>query len=123
MSSKYALRALQSLATESREKFVRVEWLSRKAGVPGPYLSKIMKLLAKRGIVESRRGLTGGVRIAPNRKPISFYEVCEALEDPVVHQKCIISKSACNAGSPCARHEEWQKVRARITAFLRKATL
>ena len=123
LSSKYALRALKVLATEDPDKFYRVDLLSRKASVPGPYLSKIMKVLARREIIESRRGLSGGVRLRRGKKAISFYEVCDALEDPIIHQRCILAKTACNAGSPCSMHYEWQKVKAQTMAFLKAAKI
>lgn len=123
LSSKYALRALRVLAEEDPEKFFRVEFLARKCGAPGPYLSKVMKTLARRNIVESRRGLTGGVRLKRSKKPLSFYDVCEALEDPIVHQRCILSRGACSGDAPCSMHYEWQKAKGRLISFLKEAQI
>ncbi|RIL09910.1 MAG: hypothetical protein DCC75_05505 [Proteobacteria bacterium] len=123
LSSKYALRALRSLAQMDPECFVRVDILSRKADVPGPYLSKVIKVLARKDIVETRRGLTGGVRLSRRGSTATFYDVCEALQDPIVHQPCILSKSACRAAAPCHLHNQWSKVRGRISKFLKGAKI
>ena len=124
-SSKYALSALLCLAREqeSGDGFMRVEELSVKANVPAPYLSKIIKALAQKQVVETRRGLTGGVRLGANRNKISFYDICVALDDPVVKEQCLLSKRSCGVGATCPMHEEWGKSRARIHSFLKKSKI
>ncbi len=116
-STKYALRALLCLAHHPPEILVRVDQLSEQARVPGPYLSKLIKILAEKGIVETRRGLTGGVKLT-RKKELSFFDVCKALEDPIVNQECFISNAACNKGLPCAFHGRWGAIREETMKFL-----
>ena len=121
-SSKYALRALKCLAEQAPDKYLRVEQLSELADVPGPYLSKLIKTLSEKGLVETRRGLTGGVRF-PQKRSISFYDICAALEDPVTAQGCFISNGACSKNHPCEFHQRWSKVREQYMALLRKTLI
>ncbi len=124
-SSKYALRALLCLAKyqDNSETFMRVDVLSEEAGVPAPYLSKIIKILARKDIVETRRGLTGGVRLGANKKKITFFDICEALDEPIINEECLLSKKACNANAPCPLHHEWKKNREGIYKFLKRAKI
>lgn len=119
LSTKHAIRALRSLAEFPPGDFVRVQQVSKKSGVPGPYLSKIMKTLAQKGLIESRRGSRGGVRLPTPRKPLSFYEICEALDDGSLSPQCILSKKGCNSLSPCGMHTKWTTLRERINQFLK----
>lgn len=109
------------LAQSEKGVFMRVDELSKVASVPSPYLSKIMKILAKKKLVETRRGLTGGVRLKPNSSQLSFLDVCAALGDPVTRPSCILSKSKCGGAKPCELHNEWAKVRDRLQNFLAAA--
>ncbi len=81
-SSKYALRALTVLIASKHSGFMAVETLARLAGLPGPYLAKLIKLLSAKNIVVTKRGLKGGVKIA--KRSISFHDVCAALNDPAL---------------------------------------
>ncbi len=122
-ATKYAIKALQYLATQDTEIFVQVKTLSQESEVPGPYLAKIIKTLAAREIVETRRGLAGGVRLARRAKDCSYYDICVALDDPVVMEQCILSRTKCNAQQPCSRHREWRAAKETLTAFLKNARL
>ncbi len=121
LSSKYAIRALLYMAKHPEEGFMRVDQLSAKAKVPGPYLSKIMKKLAQNKIIESRRGLTGGVKL--EKSGVSFYDICLIMNDPVVSQSCILSKHGCNSAKPCAMHNKWGKLRDQQQRFLKNARI
>lgn len=120
-SSKYALKALLSLAQAEAGEFHRVEDLSRKAGVPGPYLSKLLKQLVKKGLVISRRGIQGGVQLNPKLKKLTFFEVCDALEDPIINKYCFLSKTSCNSSSPCPLHSRWGAIREGLHKFLKES--
>ena len=122
-STKYALKALICLAEDHAEDLIRVDQLAKKVKVPGPYLSKIMKILAKEKIIESRRGITGGIRLSPSRDNITFYEICVALKDPIISQQCMIAKSGCNPEKPCNMHHKWKKVRLTCHQFLKEAKI
>lgn len=123
VSSKHALRALKWLANEKRGEFVSIKELSRGAEVPQPYLSKLMKILAKKKLVATKKGVKGGVMLRKGSR-LSFLEVCQALDDPVVNNFCLLSRNACGKNErPCALHNEWKKERARLMRFLASARL
>jgi len=113
-TTKYALKALLYLASVDDDGYIRVEELSDAAGVPGPYLSKIMKKLAEEGLVLSKRGSRGGVKLAPRIQAITFYDICVALEDPIVRAGCMLNNGPCNRNAPCAFHSGWAKVKQEV---------
>lgn len=122
MSTKYALKALLHLAKVGEGEFAQVKALSESAGVPGPYLSKIMKQLAAKGIVESRRGAAGGVRL-PRGRGITFLDVCVALEDPVLSSGCFLGRKACSSKHPCVMHGHWSRMKGEMSRFLRQSKI
>ena len=117
--SKYALRALIHLARQPHGAFIRVEEIAKESSLPAPYLSKILKMLASREIIVSRRGKNGGVQLNRSREPSTFFEICEAIEDPIVKSECVLFKKACDMNNPCAFHPRWSKTKQRLLDFLR----
>ena len=113
-TTKYALKALLFLASKPDDRYVRVEEISAEAGAPGPYLSKIMKTLAIKGLVLAKRGSMGGVKLAPRIQEITFYDVCVALDDPIVGVGCMLGNGLCNKNNPCQFHHQWTKMKQEV---------
>lgn len=57
-----------------------VREIAAETEIPLPYLSKIFQRLAEAGIVESKRGYKGGVRLTRKPGEISLLEINAAAE-------------------------------------------
>ena len=121
--SKYALRAMIELAQQPADSFIKVEEIAKESKLPAPYLSKIFKMLASSKIIISRRGKNGGVQLNRSRAPVTFYEICEAIEDPIVLSECVLFKKACDVNNPCSFHPRWSKTKQRLLDFLRSTSV
>ena len=117
--SKYALRAIMYLTEFPSDEFVQVKKIAKKTLLPSAYLSKIVKLLAADKLLISRRGKNGGIRINPKKTPITFYDVCAAMNDPLVQDECVLHKKPCNKLQPCMFHGEWSCTKLRFLDFLK----
>ena len=120
LSTRYAIKALMHLAELDTEHFTDVKSLSQKTMIPGPYLSKLMKVLATKGIVEAKRGRLGGVRLPSSNAPSSFLDICAALEDPIVNQQCFLAKNAGDSEKQCLMHRHWMEMKEQIISFLQE---
>ncbi len=118
LSTKYAIKALLHLARFEKDQYVPVKTLSQTAKIPGPYLSKIIKILASKKIVETKRGAFGGVRLPSLKKNISYLDICKALNDPLLNQNCFFSKYPCNSKAPCLMHKHWLEMKEQMNIFL-----
>ena len=116
-SSKYALRTLMYLAEQKTDDFLPVKRVAKAAKIPPAYLSKLVKILGDHGILKTRRGKEGGIRLG--KKTTSFYEICQVLEDPVLVEHCILSDTRCKKNNPCPLHDKWFKERGKIEKFLK----
>ena len=118
----YAIRGLAQLeANEGQRAFARE--IACAAGVPGAYLAKLFKKLADAGIVESKRGWTGGTRLARPATEISLMEVAEAIDGNQWFSQCLLGMDECSEQSSCPTHKFWNTTREAVRAELRRISL
>ncbi len=75
----YALRAMVQLTYVAPEA-CSTDILAQTTQVPRAYLSKVLQELRKAGLVNSRRGIGGGVCLARPAEDISILEVVNSVE-------------------------------------------
>lgn len=88
-----------------------------------PTASKLLKRLARAGLLESFRGAAGGYRLARSAKDISLAEIVEALDGPIGLTACRIGRAGCERQSYCSVSRGWQGVGASIDKALRTVSL
>ncbi len=120
ITTKYAVKALQYLEGCSDDIYVPIEALAESTGIPRPYLAKIMKTLSARGLVDSKKGLNGGVRLKGSKNLLSLYDVARCLDDPILQLNCFLEKKECRSGYNCAFHSDWSELKQRLLRFLKE---
>jgi Rrf2 family protein len=74
------LFAVLELARDSERQISAAE-IAEKYGLSVNHLAKVLRDLARAGLVESTRGAGGGYRFNGNAKRVTLYEVIEMFED------------------------------------------
>jgi len=90
---------------------------------PRNYLGKLLRQLARAGLLEGRKGSKGGFRLARDKKGISLFEVLEPIEHVSRVKRCILGKAQCTLKEHCALHNGWASIRSEYLRFLRNTTL
>ena len=92
-------------------------------GIAPPTVSKLLKSLARAGLVTSTRGANGGYRLARGPQDISAADVIDALEGPVSITECSASDGDCEHEGVCAVGGAWQRINVAIRRALEDVTL
>jgi FeS assembly SUF system regulator len=92
-------------------------------GVGLPTVSKLLKTLARAGLVVSTRGAQGGYRLARDASRISAADVIDALEGPVTITECSGADSHCGLESVCSVGNAWQRINVAIRRALQDISL
>ncbi len=92
-------------------------------GIAPPTVSKLLKSLAKSGLVISTRGSHGGYRLARAAQEISAADVIDALEGPVSITECSSSDSHCDFEAWCNVGSAWQRINVVIRRTLDEISL
>lgn len=119
----YGLRAMIFLASQPPERTVPFKEIARRMEVPQDFLAKILKTLVERGLARSTRGAHGGYQLARPSREISFLDVIEAVEGPVVVNVCQDSHDACKVSRSCTMYGVWKLGQQRMLEVYRAATL
>jgi Rrf2 family protein len=80
----YTLRLLVEVARQPGDTWVAAGELAVSMGMPRRFLEQQMTGLARRGLVECRRGTGGGCRLARAASDISVREVVTAVQGEVL---------------------------------------
>lgn len=118
----YALRAMLHLAERPGGGPVRVDDVAAALDVPRNYLSKILHVLARRGLLDSARGPGGGFSLAAAPDGTTLMDVA-ALFDDLNEGRCLLGRPECRDDDPCPAHGQWKEVAAAVQAFFRDTTL
>lgn len=119
----YGIRAMLALARAPRGEYVPATRIAELVQVPPSYLSKLLQILARAGLVQSVRGLTGGFRLARAANSICLHDIVEPLEPIERWSGCFLGNASCSEETACAIHDRWKKVQQAYLKMLRRSTL
>ncbi len=112
---------LMAYLTSQTAEYLNARELSDGTGVAFPMTRKILKMLAKSGLLESGSGPQGGFRLARESDSISVADIIEALEGPISVVECI--DHDCSLEEHCPASDHWTQINRRINEALRDVTL
>jgi len=92
--------------------------LAAETHLPLPMVSKILKLLAREGLLSSHRGVKGGYGLARHAEEISMAEIIAALEGPIALTQCISVEGDCAHEPLCPVRSNWQRINVAVRAAL-----
>lgn len=118
----YAATALGYLATAGGSAML-VKEIADACAIPGPYLAKIVNTLRRVGLVQTQRGVGGGVTLARRPQEISLYEIAELLGDPICERRCLLGTASCSDDRACPAHKFWSMHRDETIAFLKRTSV
>lgn len=84
--------------------------VARRTQIPQPTVSKVLKRLARSGVVHSERGKHGGYRLGRLPKEISLAEIIDAVEGPIAVTECTDDAGNCDLVGNCAVEANWTRI-------------
>jgi Rrf2 family protein len=111
------------LALLSPGEFSGAGHLAEAIDAPQNYLGKLLQTLSRAGLLESRKGVGGGFRLARDPGAITLREILEPIEHLDRWEGCFLGMPECSDDEPCAVHDRWGELRAAYLAFLAETTI
>ena len=119
----YGIVLLAHMARDSDQPFSATV-LAKREGLPQPMVSKILKVLARAGILASQRGAHGGYSLIKPPQDISAAEIIDALEGPIAITECSSgAPSSCAHHGHCSVSNHWHRINGAVRDALGKISL
>jgi Rrf2 family protein len=120
---RHALQALKVLAARP-ERTAEAAGLARSLRLPAAALAKSFQRLARKGLLEARRGPGGGYRLAVDPARVSLLAVADALElEDSRRGRCLLEERECGEARACALHHAAREADQRLRGALESLTL
>lgn len=119
----YGIRILAHMARHASRATLNAREVAEALRLPTPMVSKVMKSLARAGVLESQRGAKGGFRLSRRPEDLSVAEMIAALEGPVALTECQIGPALCEHESLCRVQEPWNVINRSVQNTLATITL
>jgi Rrf2 family protein len=126
LRGEYALRALLVLGLHYQE-VIRIQVISEEQNIPKRFLEQILNDLKSAGFVESRRGMSGGYRLARKPGEITLASVIRHVEGALAPISCVserfYEKCSCPDETRCAIRSVMKEVRDAIVKVVERVTI
>ena len=114
----YAVRMLVFLAMQSEEPYTPTSVVAKRQHIPEPYLLRISADLVRSGLIESRRGPGGGIRLAKSPSDITVGKVVDCVDHSFAAIDCLSEPDACLISGACSQRELWGDVEQMLLDYL-----
>ncbi len=124
-TAEYALRATIYIAKKGTiDNKLSISEISSAIDSPQSYTAKILQLLTKDNkVISSARGPNGGFYMQDAAKKLPAIAILQAVSEDYILRKCILGLKECSESNPCPMHNEYKKIRTRLTKLFEKKTI
>lgn len=122
----YALIGLKHMRGKTPGELTTVKEITNLYGCPFDVTSRVMQILAQKGILRSEQGAHGGYMIARDLARVSFFELLEFIMGPVAVAKCMQSDDShdsCEIRATCNIVSPVQTLNRRLIEFYKSLSL
>jgi Rrf2 family cysteine metabolism transcriptional repressor len=127
LRGEYAVRALLVLGLNYEQPVVRIQTISDQQNIPKRFLEQILNDLKSGGMVQSKRGVGGGYRLARPPEQITLASVVRHIEGALAPVSCVsekfYEKCSCPDESRCAIRSVMKEVRDAIVEIVERVTI
>src|SRR5947207_15280786 len=115
LRGEYTLRAFVVLGQSYQQPVVRIQTISEQQNIPKRFLEQLLNELKSAGVVESKRGVSGGYRLAQPPDNVTLARVIRHMEGALAPVSCVsegfYEKCSCPDEAKCAIRSVMKEVR------------
>ena len=120
----YAVRAAIELAAhDADEGLVTAERIADAQQIPRPFLTSILQELRRANLIESKRGVDGGHKLARPASEIRIADVIRAVDGPMAAVAGVAPEQVDFHGTAAPLRDVWVAVRSSLRSVLEVITL
>ena len=93
------------------------------AGIGASTALKVLKTLARAGLLQSQRGTKGGYQLTRPATEITMADILQAMEGPIGLTECGSEPGICVRESQCSVRTNWQRISLAVGEALARVSL
>ena len=102
---------------------VGIREIARRIDSPEYFIAKILQQLARKGVVRSVKGPSGGFFIDEKGRGCTLSKIVRVVDGDQLFSGCGLGLKQCSEAHPCPIHDEFKKIRQDITALLENSQI
>ncbi|HSL88133.1 MAG TPA: Rrf2 family transcriptional regulator [Ignavibacteriaceae bacterium] len=119
----YGLQAVLYMAAKEPGCVCPSDEIADKLQIPKEFVSKILQSLTESGIVDSKKGKSGGFLLAKNPSKIRLIDIVTAIDGLDLFNRCVLGFPNCSPDQPCPVHDKWGELRTKAYKMLTDETI
>lgn len=119
----YALLLVMELAKLEEDERSNIKKISSDLNLSTRFLANISNKLTTAGVINSHRGIGGGVRLAKNSDDITVKEILEAIDGPIQTMLCQSQSDDCSLEISCNMKFFWDELQQMIIDKLAQTSI
>ncbi|MHC1764357.1 MAG: Rrf2 family transcriptional regulator [Verrucomicrobiia bacterium] len=128
LRGEYSLRAMVVLGLRyGQDKVVPIQTISQEQNIPKRFLEQILNDLRTGGFLESKRGVSGGYRLARPPEKINLADLIRHIEGALAPVSCVSERfyrqCTCPNEALCGIRSVMKEVRDAIEQILERVTV
>ena len=121
---RYALRLMLDMAQHSDEGYISLRDVSERQHVTIKYLEQIVPPLVRERLIASRRGASGGYKLARHPSEYTVGEILQVTEGKLVPVSCMVDQpNRCQMSTECLTLPLWRGLGRVIDNYVNNVTL
>lgn|SRR5690606_38490611 len=118
---KTAIKAVIYLSSKSEnDEKAGIKEISGSIRASEHTVGKILQQLARKKIINSLKGPTGGFYLTEKQQEQPVINIVEAIEGDAVFKECGLGLSRCSATHPCPIHDQYKVARDLMATIFRE---
>jgi Rrf2 family protein len=110
----YAVRAIMHLARH-RGGFVSSRRIAAAEGIPLRFLRRILRTLIRDGLIVSKEGVAGGVRLNARPRGIRLTDIIETFQGNIQLADCMFRQKVCSNRRTCVLRRQIKVIEKMVT--------
>ncbi len=118
----YAIVIMQAIAAE-REELFSASKLAERTHIAEPTVSKLLKTLTQKKLLQSQRGAQGGYSLAHLAEQINLAQIIAAIDGEIALTECDQKDSCCQVEKSCQVSKNWRQISSALRDVLTEISL
>ncbi|HAM38607.1 MAG: hypothetical protein A2474_08345 [Elusimicrobia bacterium RIFOXYC2_FULL_34_12] len=118
----YAVRAIMYLA-KNRGKYISSTEISEKEDISLYFIRRILQVLTNKGIISSREGVSGGVKLSIDAKNINVTKLMKIFQGKIELSDCKLKQDPCPKRSQCVIRKRIKNIEDKVITEFNNITV